>query len=1338
MGAVMERTVLVKPLQAQRKETFFGSRLAAVAMLCFACAAGGVAVLDYRYERQRSLQEVEQLLGSTVDRLATEMAGILDYRRKSVRFLAEVPPIQGIIRASVNEGYDAEGESKLEVWQLRLQEIFAGFLGTNSDVFQVRYIGVADGGMELVRVQRGPSGAEVVPSEQLQAKGARDYFVETLQRAKGEVYISDITLNREHGQVDIPHRPTARVATPVYDAQGQIFGIVVINVDLSSRVEELAKSGPPGGALYITNGNGDYVVHPDPGYRFGTDLGQRHRWQDDFVELPEQGELEADARIRAYQSGPDLVHAVTRTLARETSGSGRHLRFVAVMPDSVVQRKAVAGLLRVVAVMLGVGLLLMLFLYLYWIGEQRHRQAQIQRLRLAAIVDSSIDAIIGLDLRGVIESWNSAAARLFGFTTGEAIGQRMESLLVPKGMPSVEVDGLMRIVAGGQFPPFETKRRRKDGEQIDVLITMSSVHADDGRIVGASAILRDISAQKATQQKLLQLNATLEQQVLERTAKLETAVATQRAILENAGYSIIATDAKGKITLFNPAAEQVLGYSEAELLGRQAPGKVHDRDEIAARARELSAELGVHVEPGFESLVAKARIAGSDENDWTYIRKDRSRFPVRLKVSSLRGADGNIFGYLAIAIDQTEVQRRERALKEARTQAEAASVAKSQFLANMSHEIRTPMNAILGMLQLLQRTPLSFGQADYASKAESAARTLLSILNDILDFSKIEAGKLALDAHPFQMDRLLRDIGIILSANVGTKDVEVLFDIDPALPDWVQGDGLRLQQVLLNLAGNAVKFTEHGEVVLGVKVLAQGETQLSLEFSVRDTGIGMSEAQIARIFEGFEQAEASTGRRFGGTGLGLAISRSLVRMMGGDIDVRSEPGKGSTFSFTVTLKPAAERVVETVGEAPATSREMQGLRVLIADDNASAREIMVALATALGWTADTADGGEAALRMLAHSKRERTPYDVVFIDWRMPGMDGWTVSERIRNDELGDQAPLIIMATAYARESLAQKIEQEQGMLDGFLVKPVTASMLFDVVADARAGRGQVWKQGPAVRYSGTRLKGMRILVVEDNLTNQQVARELLAAEGARVTVADNGVTGIDAVRNASPPFDVVLMDMQMPELDGLAATARIRRELGLTELPIVAMTANEMAADKAACLAAGMNDHIGKPFDIEELVALLLRHAGHSPQAATELADVEEAPPRDAGAAEFAFAQALARLGGNRGLFVRQARAFAASYGDVARRLRAAEGHEAMQSAANELHAVKGIAGTLGALALARAAARLEAEMAAGADTAALQAETAELERALARAAEALAAEAERLDASAPELPST
>lgn len=778
------------------------------------------------------------------------------------------------------------------------------------------------------------------------------------------------------------------------------------------------------------------------------------------------------------------------------------------------------------------------------------------------------------------------------------------------------------------------------------------------------------------------------------SASLAQTMALLQNVLDSAvDLAVIAMDLHRKITVFNKGAERLLGYQADEVLGKYTASHFFDLHQLAIVKESMALLLG-H-EPTADEVFAEV-LRSKDASEWTFVRQDGRTLTVSLMTSPMLDASGELIGHLGLAYDISRQKEYEDSLRSAMIQAEQASVAKSQFLANMSHEIRTPMNAILGMLRLLHNTPLTDRQSDYAAKAEVAARSLLGLLNDILDFSKVEAGKMQLDIAPFQVDTLLAELSVILSSNLGAKNVDVLFDIDPAIPPVLLGDAQRIKQVLINLGGNAVKFTAQGEVIVRWRLLARSADRVTLEVAVCDSGIGIAPENQTRIFEGFSQAEASTTRRFGGTGLGLVISQKMVALMGGKLSLSSVLGQGSTFSFQLglglpllsSIAPMAHTGI-ALAAAPVT-------RVLLVDDNAAALATSAALMRSLQWEVTEARSGEQALQQVKKGLQQGAKhFDLVCIDGQMSGMDGWQTLRSLRRLYGEGELPKMVMLSGQGRELLARRTHREQELLDGFLVKPLTASMFLDVFVNAQNRHPPSLATSPASAQQG--LHGMRILVVEDNPINQQVAQELLSAQGALVSLAENGRVGVDAVAAAQPQFDVVLMDLQMPVMGGLEATRVIRQDLGLTRLPVIAMTANAMASDRAACLDAGMNDHVGKPFDLNHLMHTLLRHVHwDSPHSGAQVvapllvgADTDTEWPQGVD-----VASALARMGGNTGLLLRTLRAFVRDAKQIADKLEWLLASGDRGAAQRELHALKGLAATLGAEDLSASAAQAEAAM--------------------------------------------
>jgi two-component system sensor histidine kinase/response regulator len=665
----------------------------------------------------------------------------------------------------------------------------------------------------------------------------------------------------------------------------------------------------------------------------------------------------------------------------------------------------------------------------------------------------------------------------------------------------------------------------------------------------------------------------------------------------------------------------------------------------------------------------------------------------------LRGPDGEIRdslttlmhmeydgqeGVLAWVVDVTELKKIQTALSEAKVAAEDATKVKAEFLANMSHEIRTPMNAVIGLAHLCLRTDLSAKQRDYVGKIHNAGTSLLSIINDILDFSKIEAGKLDIENVTFEIDSVMSNISTMVSQKIQDKDLELLFNISPDIPHILLGDPLRLGQVLINLLGNAVKFTERGEICLIGELLERTGNKVKLRFSVKDTGIGMTKEQANRLFQAFSQADTSTSRKYGGTGLGLVISKRLVELMGGSIWVVSEPGQGSTFSFTgwFGLSEAAPlRVVPT---------RLGSLKTLIVDDNASAREVLEDLLATVGGEIEQVASGAEAIDAVKQADAVR-PFDLVLLDWRMPGLDGVETARRIRADSSLKRVPAIVIVTAFGREEV--HAEAEGAGVDGFLVKPVNRSMLVDMLVEIFAPEQRAAAR-EAITATSYDLNGLRVLLVEDNAINQQIAVELLEGVGVSIDVANNGREALNMLLadGGDTRYDLVLMDLQMPEMDGYQATTHIRATPSLAGLPILAMTAHATAEERDRCLAAGMRGHIAKPVDPELLYRTLLQFH-RSGQAARASKSVERfshsaALPQIAG---LDVADGLNRVAGNVKLYRSLLAQFADQQVDTVSAIRVSLAREDFASAERLMHTLKGVSGNLGAKVLSGLAAELE-----------------------------------------------
>ncbi|MEO5359888.1 MAG: response regulator [Nitrospirota bacterium] len=635
-------------------------------------------------------------------------------------------------------------------------------------------------------------------------------------------------------------------------------------------------------------------------------------------------------------------------------------------------------------------------------------------------------------------------------------------------------------------------------------------------------------------------------------------------------------------------------------------------------------------------------------------------------------------------------------LQESRQEAEAASKAKADFLANMSHEIRTPMNAIIGMAHLALKTELTPKQRDYVQKIQHSGQHLLGIINDILDFSKIEAGKLDVESIEFELSPVLDNLATLVSEKSAAKGLELVFDIDPGVPNNLIGDPLRIGQILINYSNNAVKFTKDGEIVIRAYIEEQDEDSMLLRFEVKDTGIGLTEEQIGKLFQSFQQADTTTTRQYGGTGLGLAISKRLANLMGGDVGVESEYGKGSTFWFTARLQKSKKLRRDLTLEPG-----LRGCRVIVADDNAQVLHTLSEQLRSMAFRVEETSSGEEALRTVSEADSAGDPFVVAFIDWQMPGLDGIETAAQIAALTLRHDAPHSIILTSQATVELLAKTEAV-GL--PVIVKPASPSTVFDAAIAAIKGTGQAASKADSAalgQQSLSLITGARVLLVEDNELNQQVALELLADSGFITDLAENGEIAVRMATENS--YNIILMDMQMPVMDGVAATIEIRKRCA--DVPILAMTANAMITDKEKCLEAGMNDHVAKPIDPDKLFECMLKWIPQlrtTGAAATLTAPVAaKAPERSGGVddqlvalravAGLDMASALKRVLGKPASYISLLKKFIVGQADSAEEVKKAiaEGREG--DAERIAHTAKGTAGNIGATVVQEKAERLE-----------------------------------------------
>jgi two-component system sensor histidine kinase/response regulator len=759
---------------------------------------------------------------------------------------------------------------------------------------------------------------------------------------------------------------------------------------------------------------------------------------------------------------------------------------------------------------------------------------------LHAVYSSVTDIVAFRSLDGVYLGCNKAFAALHGIQPKDTIGRKPTDIF-PKERGEFVLAQDRAVIESGTRSVIEETLRYPDGTEASVETVREILRDPQGRAIGILCTGRDIT-RRVRQEALLS------------------------ALIECSPDIIAYRDPDGVYLGCNGAWHAQNNPEGREIVGRR-PHDLFPKDRADfLLARDREAMLSQNVE------VAEEHTQGPDGRElWLETLR-----------SVIRDKDGRRLGIMCISRDVTRRKKAEEEARKARDLAEQATEAKSNFLANMSHEIRTPMNAVIGLSHLALKTDLNRQQRDYIEKVHASGQHLLGIINDILDFSKVEAGKLDLECDEFELESLLDKTGSLIGEKCHAKGLELVFDVAPDVPPCLVGDSLRLTQILLNYANNAVKFTEKGVVMISIRASEATDKDVKLNFRVRDTGIGLTPEQQARLFQSFTQADASTTRKFGGTGLGLAISRKLAELMGGEVGVESEPGKGSTFWFSARL-----------GIGQATRRELipsidlRGRRALVVDDNEYARQVLGEMLAGMTFDVTQAASGPDAIEKVKLAAQRGQPYEVVYMDWRMPGMDGIETARQLQALQLA-HAPVIVMATAYAKDEVLQ--ESRPIGIDNVLAKPVSASSLFDTTMSVLSAAMPAPESQPAEAAPAAApllyLKGARVLLVEDNDINQMIACELLGDAGVAVDVAENGEVGVAMA--SSGAYDAVLMDMQMPVMDGVAATRELRKNRDLAHLPIIAMTANAMEREHNLCLEAGMDDFLTKPIDPDQLYATL------------------------------------------------------------------------------------------------------------------------------------------------------
>jgi len=957
----------------------------------------------------------------------------IEEARLKVRFLYSTPPVQGIVRATANNGIDPYDGTQLTQWYVRLETIFEAYLENNPNITQARFIGVADQGRELVRVARSLGNIKVTGRGQLQRKGERDYFRRISELAFEETYVSGINLNREHGRVVIPYQPTYRAGIPVYDAQQQLFGMLVLNFDARRILGELQSDLPDTVDILLLNASDGFIVHPDPDYAFQQELGGVADWGNYYRQLDDPfPKLE---HLLEQRTGLEY-YAMESLVSIPNSGGNQFMRLVLKTPVALVEDELFYQSTQTLVVAGGALVLVIVFLVIYQSNVTKNLRLSEAQAQFEAIIEGSSDAIVGMDTMGVVTSWNTSAQDILGYSSRQALGQRLDHLIAVEGQQE-EIDPVIKQIAMGKYhEPLRLTLAKRNQSQLHVSMSFSPIMLDSHRVVGVATIIRDITEQVEAEEEIQKMNASLEYQVQERTRELE-----------------------------------------------------------AARNEALS-----------------------------------------------------------------------------------ASLTKSSFIANVSHEMRTPLNGIIGMHNMLRKSNTAEQHNRYLAMAEASAEALASLINDVLDLSKIEAGKLEIENVNYDLIEVVSHVVTSLSIKAFEKNIELILDVAGIEQATLVGDASRLRQILINLVGNAIKFTTTGWVKLALQTQQLTDGQVEVGIQVQDTGVGISAEKQAWIFEAFAQEDSSVTRRFGGTGLGLSITRQLCHLLDGDIQCDSEQGEGSTFRCTLRQGISQEPGLDV-------SLDLSAKQFLVVDP---CLEVAAGIARQLRcWQAGEVDcltGPDIhKLPALVTQKAfDLVLVDETLVDAAVPeGMEGMTGMDAQR---------LVLLVHFMGRD---QPSRHGQSFLN--LQKPVTplalARLLHQAGVVPASAQAQVADRiDAAIVPQALDLSNLNILVVDDNRINQQVAVGMLEDYGATLITADNGQEAL--ARMAETTFHLVLMDCQMPVMDGYTATREIRKGSAgerSKSIPIVAMTASAMAGDRERCMSAGMDDYITKPLEPEELETRLV-----------------------------------------------------------------------------------------------------------------------------------------------------
>ncbi|RNF51990.1 response regulator [Marinomonas hwangdonensis] len=978
------------------------------------------------------LSAIKQSAISTFDEEASQ------YRRDTL-FLARSQPITELMSSVGDANRLDEMPVLLSQSDKRLTDIFKAYMLSKTDVYQVRFIEAANGWRERVKVQRNSDELDEFDEALLQSKENEPYIGQTLSVGRGSVFQSDINLNREFGKIEQPMRPVWRFSTPVFYADGRPLGIIIINVNADRFLKKVTNNTTPETKLYITNNEGDFLLHPNSAKNFTFEYGNSNRWQNEFQPVDLSYGLN-HFDFTAFNGQQGRVFASESDFSLSEKSNERVIKIYSVVSQFFVYRDMVITIGSVLVALLLIGLIGVIVQYWMWLSgkirqrnlwnTQRELQYDKEMTRFKGLLDSAPDATFVIDELGIIQVVNAQAENVFGYDRLELEGKEIQKLLPEYSRQVNEsniIDRVRNHQAVDQGSAKECVAYHSNGDEFPIEISLSAVYLDEQLLVTAS--VRDITE--------------------------------------------------------------------------------------------------------------------------------------RLKV--------------------------EEKLKNALRDAELATQAKSAFLANTSHEIRTPLNAIIGLGYLLAEEKLTESQHQLVSKIQISGKSLLGIVNDVLDLSKIEANEMELEAQPVELRELCEEVSSVFAIQAEAKNLQFYSDLDSKLPSWVITDSTKLRQILANLVSNALKFTTIGKISISVKVedtdQVLPDSHTNVRFTVVDTGIGISPEAQFRLFKPFTQADSSTSRRFGGTGLGLSIVHQLATLMSGKVGMESTENVGSQFWVDLPLQ------VSTHEEVLAQADQSQTLFVLIAEDDPVDALQLQKMTRSLGWRSEVVSNGAELIDVyIARQESNLRPPDAMIVDWQMPIMDGLEAMKTLASKIGRENIPAVLMLSAHDREIIAT--HDPDHYVDSFLVKPVEVSSLFNAVNDVvtlTTGNSKRVLQSTRADAVGAKwLPNMRLLVVDDSDTNLIVVSHVLTHNGAQVQTANSGEEALVLLEDSLNDYDAVLMDVQMPGIDGLETTIRIRNDLGLTSLPIVALTAGALTEEKNRALAAGMDDFLTKPINPSKLINTL------------------------------------------------------------------------------------------------------------------------------------------------------